>query len=181
VLVGGDPVIWITVGAGPYTPQYRADRIAERLHTIVRDRSISDPRVTITENEGSSELYVGPRLLMVVTPQDSRSLGVARASLGDPGQRPQARSVPSAPLAPATLMRSGVYGGAATLALAVSIWILFRVTLRIRNLVYHRWRQHGSLRVQNAEIVSANRIGQTIYLVVRIVRAVWCCCSSTST
>ena len=174
MLVGGDPVIWITVGAGPYTPQYRADRIAERLHTIVRDRSITDPTVTVTENEGSSELHVGPRLLMVVTPQDSRSLGVARASVAAQYARDLEAAIRSERLryAPATLMRSGVYGGAATLALAVSIWILFRVTLRIRNLVYHRWRQHGSLRVQNAEIVSANRVGQTIYLVVRIVRAV---------
>ena len=40
VLVGGDPIIWITVGAGPYPPQFRADRISQRLHEAIRDRSL---------------------------------------------------------------------------------------------------------------------------------------------
>ena len=31
VLVGGEPVIWVMAGAGPYTPQYRAERIRRRV------------------------------------------------------------------------------------------------------------------------------------------------------
>ena len=43
VLIGGEPVIWITAGVGQYTPQFRADRIGERAREIVHDRSISIP------------------------------------------------------------------------------------------------------------------------------------------
>src|SRR6185503_20889712 len=81
VLLGGDPIIWIMAGAGPYTTQVRADRISERVKSIARDRSISNPTVTVTENEGSSELRAGTRLLMVVTQQDARAVGAARALL----------------------------------------------------------------------------------------------------
>jgi hypothetical protein len=77
VLVGGEPTIWVP-GVGPYTPQFRADRIGQRLHEVIRDRSIRDPTVTVTENEGSSELRVGSRLLMVITQSDARSLGASR-------------------------------------------------------------------------------------------------------
>jgi hypothetical protein len=63
VLVEGETVLWITAGTGQYSPQFRAGRIAGRLEEIVHDRCISDPTVTITEGEGSSELRVGPRLL----------------------------------------------------------------------------------------------------------------------
>src|SRR5678815_3143418 len=41
VVLGGDPIIWIMAGAGPYTTQVRAERISERLKSIARDRSIS--------------------------------------------------------------------------------------------------------------------------------------------
>ena len=78
VLVGGEPTIWVTAGVGPYTPQFRADRIGQRLHEAIRDRSIRDPTVTVTESEGSSELRAGSRLLMVVTQSDARSLGASR-------------------------------------------------------------------------------------------------------
>ena len=78
--LGGEPVIWITTGAGPYTPQYRATRISQRLESIISDRSVHDPTVTVVETDGSSELRVGPHLVMVVTPQDAMSLG------GGPGQ-----------------------------------------------------------------------------------------------
>ena len=50
VLVGGDAIIWITTGAGPYTPQFRADRIGQRLRDAIRDRSLLDPTVTVVEN-----------------------------------------------------------------------------------------------------------------------------------
>ena len=59
VLVGGEAIIWITAGVGPYTPQFRADRISQRLRDAIRDRSQRDTTVTVVENEGSSELRSG--------------------------------------------------------------------------------------------------------------------------
>lgn len=71
VLIGGEAVIWVTTGIGPYTPQFRANRISQRLHEAVHDRNLRDPTVTVTETEGSSELRSGPRLLMVTSPTRS--------------------------------------------------------------------------------------------------------------
>ena len=50
VLIGGEPIIWITTGVGPYTPQFRADRISQRLQEAIHDRSLRDPTVTVTED-----------------------------------------------------------------------------------------------------------------------------------
>jgi small-conductance mechanosensitive channel len=174
VLLGGDPIIWIMAGAGPYTTQVRAGRIGERLQAIARDRSISNPTITITENEGSSELRAGTRLVMVVTQQDARAVGAARGSLATEYARQLEAAIRSERLryAPATLMRSGIYGGVATIALALAVWIVYRITRRIRNWVDRRWRQSASLRVQQAELMSADRIGHTIDLMVRTIRAV---------
>jgi len=73
--------VWIAVGSGPYSAQFRADRISQRLQDIVRDRSLRDPTVNVVEADGSSELRVGPRLIMAVTAADAKSIGAARASM----------------------------------------------------------------------------------------------------
>ena len=67
VVVGGEPIISIVASVGAYTPEQRAQRIGERLRTIIRDRSIPDLHIDIVESEGSSELRIGRQLVMVVT------------------------------------------------------------------------------------------------------------------
>ncbi|HXQ77070.1 MAG TPA: mechanosensitive ion channel domain-containing protein, partial [Gemmatimonadaceae bacterium] len=173
VLLSGEPVIWITTGAGPYTTQYRANRISQRLESIVRERSIQNPAVSVSESEGSSELRVGSHLVMVVTPQDAKSLGAARATIAAQYANELEAAIRAERIryAPGTLARSGIYGAVATTLLAAAVWLIFLITRWIRRQIDERWvRTHASLRVQQAEILSADRIGRTVGLIVRAVR-----------
>jgi small-conductance mechanosensitive channel len=175
VLIGGEPVIWLTVGAGPYTPQFRADRIGQRLHEAIRDRTLRDPTVTVTETEESSELRAGSRLLMVVTQLDARSLGASRPAIAAQYAREFESVIRAERLryAPATLIRSGVYGLFATLALAAVLWLIQRLTRAIHNSVEGwRARRSGALRLQQAEIISTDGIGRTIERAMGISRLV---------
>jgi small-conductance mechanosensitive channel len=134
VLIEGEPVLWITAGAGPYTTQFRAERISQRLSDVVRDRTIRDPTVTVVESDGSSELHVGPRLLMVVTPRDATSIGAARTVLAEQYARILETGIRNERLryAPATLLRSGAYGLVATVIFGVAVWIIVRITGALR-------------------------------------------------
>ena len=78
VLVGGEPIIWVSTGAGPYTPQFRANRIGQRLQEVIRDRSLQDPTVTVAESDSSSELRAGPHLLMGITRSRMREASAPR-------------------------------------------------------------------------------------------------------
>ena len=60
ILLSGAPVIAITTGVGPYSAQQRADRISARLEAILADRSIADPRVTLSDADDVTQLKVGP-------------------------------------------------------------------------------------------------------------------------
>lgn len=175
VLVGGEPVIWITTGAGPYSAQYRADRIAQRLQEVVRDRSIPDPTVRVIDNADSSELRAGPRLLMVVTAQDAASLGAPRAAIAQQYARDLEQAIRDERwrYAPSTLIRSGIYGLLATLAFAVMVWLIHRLTRWARGRVEHL-ASHGpaSLRALPADLISPDRIAGTIDRIVRVVRLV---------
>ena len=175
VLIGGETVIWVTTGAGPYTTKFRADRITQRLREIVRDRSLPDPSVRVTETEGSSELRVGSRLVMVVTQRDANNIGAARPALAQEYARQLEAAIRAERLryAPGTLIRSGVYGLLATLALGAVLWLIRRLTNSLRGRI-QRWQAQrlGSLRVQQAEIVSADSLGRAIDRTIRIARLV---------
>jgi small-conductance mechanosensitive channel len=165
VVIGGDTVIWVPTGRGMYTTRVRAARIAERVQEAVADRSLSDPTVTVVEAEGSSELRAGSRLLMVVTAQDARRIGAARASIAQHYAQELESAIRAERLrrAPATLLRSGLFGLAATVILAAVIWLIHRLTRWLRRQV-EEWRaaRGRALRVQDAEIVSADRLGRGI-------------------
>ena len=175
VLVGGETILWITAGAGPYTPQFRADRIGQRVRDAIRDRSLHDPTVTVLEHEGSSELRAGSRLLMVVTLQDAKNLGAARAVIAQQYARELERAIRSERLryAPATLIRSAVYTLLATLVLLAAVWLIRRLTQAIHRGA-NRWRaaRLGAIRLQQAELVSADRVGRAIERTIGLTRLV---------
>jgi small-conductance mechanosensitive channel len=168
VLVGGEPVIWITVGAGPYTTQFRADRISQRVRDVVRDRRILDPSVTVSEVDGSSELRVGQRLLMVVTQRDASNLGAARAAVAAEYARQLETAIRAERLryAPATLIRSGLYGLIATVAFAGVLWLVLRLTRSLRTRILG-WQAR-----RLGAIAAADGVGHAVDRTIRAFRFV---------
>jgi small-conductance mechanosensitive channel len=174
VVIGGEPVIVVTVGAGQYTTEVRASRIAARIHEVISDRTIGDPTVTVTDVEGSSELRAGSRLLMVVTAPDARSLGVARATLAETYARQIETVIRNERLrrAPGALLRSGISGLIATAAFVLIVWLILRLTRWLRG-GSGRWRT-GRLvaQVENTGIVPADWVGRGIDKTLRLTRLI---------
>jgi small-conductance mechanosensitive channel len=173
VLISGEPVIWIPTGAGQYTPAVRAAGIAARLEEAIADRSVSNPAVTVVDIEDSSEVRMGPRLLMIVTAMDAKRLGAARATLAQFVAQQFEKTIRNERLrrAPGALIRSGSYGLVATVVFAILVWLIVRATRWFRQRA-ERWRagRLSAVRVQDAEIVSSDRIGEAIDHTFRLVR-----------
>lgn len=140
VLLGGEPVVWISAGSSQYPPEARAARITARLEEIVHDRAIRDPAVAVTPAADSFELRVQGRLLMVVTPRDGEILGVLPASLAQESARAFEAAIRAERLryAPATLTRSAWQAALALLGLAAVLWLMHRV-LRWARIRFERW------------------------------------------
>jgi small-conductance mechanosensitive channel len=175
VLLGGEPVIWIASNAGPYTAQVRAERITERLEGIVHDATIRNPQVTVIDSEASSELRVQHRVLMVVTARDAQVMGVGRSALAAETARVVEAAIRAERLryAPETLIRSGMYGLIATVALALSLWFIVFLTRWLQRPIA-RWRTRllDSTRLQQTEIVSTERLTKGIDRSIGFVRVV---------
>jgi small-conductance mechanosensitive channel len=165
VVVGGTPVVWVPTGAGPYTPQFRADRISRRLYDAIHDRTLPDPTITVVESEGSSELRAGSRLLMVITPQDARALGAPRAAVAQQYARELEAAIREERqrYAPSALVRAAVRAAIATLILVAVLWLIRRLTRWLRHAINQfRRRRPQAIRVQKVELVSAKRLTQLI-------------------
>ena len=175
VMVGDTPAIWITAGVGPYAPDVRAKRISDRIAAIIRDRSVRDLTLTVTEVEASSELRVGTRLLMVVTQRDAAAIGVGRASLAQQlsSELETAMRAERARYAPGTLVRSGIYALVATIILIAAFWLTIRVTRSLRNLVARGIESRSeSLRAMQEEMLADDTIGRGLTAATRAVRVV---------
>ena len=174
VVVGGEPIISIVASVGAYTPEQRAQRIGERLRTIIRDRSIPDLHIDIVESEGSSELRIGRQLVMVVTKFDAAAAGAARERVAQEYARAleAAVRIERSRFEPATLIRSGVYSVAATLILAAILWLVAKVSLGLHSRVQNS-RLAAAQKLQKLQIVSTDRITRTIHQVITATRVVF--------
>jgi len=173
VFLAGEPVIWITAGAGPYAPRFRAERISGRLEEVVHDRSLRDVSITVTDVDDSSELRVGPRLLMVVTARDAASVGGARTTLARQYARDLENAIRQDRLryAPATLLRSTIYAALATLAFLAVLWVIRRVARILRAIIARRVVASGTkLRVISGEWLSPGGVARTARVVIRALR-----------
>jgi small-conductance mechanosensitive channel len=175
VLVGGEPILWITAGTGPYTTEFRAGRISGRLDGIVRDRALRTATVVVTEVDGSSELRVGSQLVMVVTQRDAASLGTSRASLAQQYARVFEEAIRAERLryAPATLIRSGILGLLATLVFAVTVWTIVRLTRALRRPLTARLASRTTaLDVLQEEVLAGGRLTRLLTRTILAVRIV---------
>ena len=174
VLLGGEPVLWITAGSGPYTPEFRANRTSNRLAEAIRDRALRDPTVSVVEIEGASELRAGSHLLIVVTARDAASLGVPRTTLAQQYARMLEEAIREERLryAPGTLVRSGIYGLVATLLFAGVAWAIVRLTTVIHRVLGRLLAPRaGALRDLHAEVLAGARLDRTARRVVFVGRA----------
>ena len=177
VELGGVPVVWITAGAGPYSTEFRADRISQRLKGIVRDRTIPDPTVTVTEADDSSELRVG------TPPADGRH----PAGCPQPGRgaRRRLRSStlaswrrPSAPSGCATRrQRSSVHASTAVIATLVLCLVVWRDSAGgALDQSSHRTASRqpaGSLRVHSRRrLLAPGHLGRAVDRSLRAVRLI---------
>jgi small-conductance mechanosensitive channel len=175
VLLDDVPIVWVPTGVGPYSAQARAERITRRVEEVIRDRSIKDLTVTVTEAQGSSELRVGTRLLMVVTQNDAAVLGVSRASLAQQFSTEFQTALQRERLryAPGTLIRSAAYAFVATMLFILAIWITRRLTRALHRVILRGVEARSeSLRAIQAEMLADDRIGRGLTAAMRALRVV---------
>lgn len=174
VVLGRDTVLYVHGHLGPYGEAQRAREISARLEDLSRRLRSGKDSLRVVEAEGQVLIAAGETAVMAVLPSDAAALGA--------GVSRQEAGVQYIALLDAALERTsleyrveritgGVFRAIITVGVAVLLgWLLVWVFRRVVGLI-ERLRASGrlpTLRIQQLELLSSDRIASGLMLVVRL-------------
>lgn len=153
-------------GVQAYPAEKRAAHIRERIETYAANPALSSRDVAVTEVNAGSQIAAGDRLLMIVIDEDAHLEQAGRQTVA----RIYARRIGEAidtyrhDRTSDYLLRSVAYVLAATLALAVFLWLGRRAIRRIDAALDGRVKaQLAGLETRSMRIVSATHLWNTLH------------------
>ena len=172
MVFGTDTLFQLYERLGPFSAADRAAGVTLRLRQMATSLDRADT-ISVTDRGTYSELALRDVILMTVLDGDAAPTGLVRSALA---QR-YALRIRSAALQAAqhissrALLLDAAYAAAATVVLALSLWLISlgvrRLKLRIEALQRLRFT---ALRIQDFELLSAGRLSTLLSGIIRVVR-----------
>ena len=173
VVLGGDTLFHVTKALGPFTAEQRAEAVRARLVELARNPFARIDSVYVVEVEGRSDIHVGDVVILTVTDGDAAPFGLARPLVAE--ARAEVIRTALERTSFSSNLRTVVVGlfltTLATIALALLVRMLSALFTRARRMV-DVWKRSrfGAVRLQNLEVISADRIGAVLGGIVTLVR-----------
>lgn len=173
VVFARDTLFSIQTRIGAFSPADRARALQERMARLADDPLVKFDSVTVSESETSSDLIAGNVVLLSVTDADARAAGQARQALALAWGRAIAQAMRSESFwASAKIIVLGaLLTVLATGVLILILKVLGRVLRRVQRLIFG-WKgtRLRPLRIQNVEILSAERLARQLVGATRVIR-----------
>jgi small-conductance mechanosensitive channel len=175
VVVFGDTLFHVYTALGPFTAADRAAATRARLQELARDPLLRLDDLVLVEADGRTDVMLGEQVLTTVTEAEALLLGVPRTAAAQ--ARADAIAGALQRTAFGVTVRAALLGllytALATAALLFLLRLVNHVFPRLQRLV-RRWQRTRlrSLRVQNLEVISADRIGRLVGGAITLVRLV---------
>ncbi|MDD4050512.1 MAG: mechanosensitive ion channel family protein [candidate division Zixibacteria bacterium] len=175
IVVDSDTLFFVSARVFSFSPEDRARTINEKLRRIVEDRSLNPDSIVIQETEAGSEIMVGEVIVMTVTEMDAGAAGMDRKALAETILSRIRSTVTAAREQHSlkNLVMAGVYTVATVIVLVVLLWGMRRLfTLLYTKLRGWQGSRIRTLKVQNLEILSAERATNALIRLSRLLRFV---------
>ena len=173
VRLEGHTLFRIRTRLGPFSPKERARVADSRLLAIAKDRDVSVEDITLAPSANETNIISGDQIIATVSDEDAR---VAKSTRND-----LAAAYLTSIRAAITRRRddyswrnisiSVLYSLVATLALVLILWGLQRLFPALYRSVETRRGRLGSVHVQRAELISAERVAQLLRRGITALRA----------
>ena len=177
VVLGGEELLRVQVGVGAFSPQDRADAVTQRLVAIAADASIKPTDIQVREAAQTTNVVNaanGDRILITVTDADARAADQPRQLLANNYRDSvrqgveQYRQERQPEYLRQGLIKTAWTTGLFVLGLLAIRYIYPRIIGRIRRV---RQRYIQSLRINNFELIAADRLTQMLLVVTKIIQA----------
>ncbi len=176
IVVRGDTLFRIFGRLGPIDADARAAAITARLDSIARTYQSDQDSLHVIEIDGDVIVMAGDRAIMAVLPADAARAGVSRQALAAE-YIDQLSRVLSSTAFRWQLREFGIGLLKTVLTLLVSgalLWLLrglYERLLRLVNFLRHS-KRIPSIKLQQLEVISADKIADALLLLIKIVRGV---------
>ena len=175
VVIGTDTVLVIATPLGPFSAADRAAAVRERLLRLLRDPFIRPDSLNVVRHAEGSDLRLGSLVITTVTDGDAAVVGLSRDSLAALTRASLTRQLRQTSLA--TNLRALGLGVLYTLLATLLLWgalrLLYRGLRKLNRLVrLSRGARIRGLRIQQLELLSAERIVDALTTGIALVRVV---------
>ncbi|HQQ76169.1 MAG TPA: mechanosensitive ion channel [Thermoanaerobaculia bacterium] len=173
VVLDGKTLFLVTERLGPFGPQERATAAAERIQALARDRFAGDLELKLTDNETTTDVFAGERVVVTVSDSDAAAAGIGRHELAAGRAQAIERAVNAArrEIGLKSLVVDGLWAFLATAVLVLLFYGLKKATpAALERLESWRGTRIPAIRIQRLEFVSAARVTDGMKLVVRALR-----------
>ncbi len=175
VIVRKDTLFYIHGDLGPFSPAERAAALSRRIEDLARDPLAKGADVRVVDTAGVTDIRLGDVVVMTVTERDAVESGFPRIQVAQQYAL-QIQEAVRAGEAGASL-KSILLGVLWTILATAVLVVLFRIFNWVFPRLYQKlesWRgtRIPSLRIQKLELLSANRLTDTLIGTARILRIV---------
>jgi small-conductance mechanosensitive channel len=160
-------------GVLSFPAEARAAAISRRIHELSKDVLFKPESMSIADSENTTDIMAGDLIVMSVTDQDARLAQKSRDDLaGDYAQRIRSALIAlRKQYSLKSILLGALYAGIATLVLILIFRILGGAFRRVyKTLESWRGTRIRSLRIQNFELLPANRITDIAVGVAKLLR-----------
>lgn len=178
VKLGDRVVLYVRQGIRAFTAAERADRLSQKLRQLADDPSIAPFKVTVDETGVSSDLLVGPEVLVSVFDTDARDFaGKTRHDVAVEGARLIEEAVAQyrEERAPESLAIDAAKAAAGLLAAVVFLFLFQRVFRKARQFVLERaGRELEKVESKTGRMIRVEQLRWPLLVLLRAVQAmVW--------
>ncbi|HRP68865.1 MAG TPA: mechanosensitive ion channel [Turneriella sp.] len=175
VVVGGKEYFRIFSDDGPYTAAERAQIIGEKLSKILNNENPDPALLRAERDKDESRLFYDKTQLCVITANDAAIQKKSRYAIEQEYLKMLGEGIKTRKQSfdLNSLIRGAGFSLIATLGLALLIKLLFYGIRKLSGLI-DSWRNTriGTLKIQNVELLSADRITDIVLALLRFVRFV---------
>lgn len=161
VSLKGQPLFSIGEGVLSFTPADRARAISGRIASLAKDTLLRLDSIAAIDNEATTDIVAGDKVIMTVTDSDARAEGISRQKLADKfvGKIRAAIANYNSEYSTDSLLLGGLYALVTTLVFILIIVFIKRFSPRfVARIESWRGTRIRSIRFQSIEIFREERI-----------------------
>jgi len=173
VAVRGQTLFFVRERVLSFTPEDRAQAIANRIESIYRDPFARFDSIAVVEGEGATEIVAGDRVIMTVTARDARAAGTTSSELAAEYAAVIQQTLIA--LHQRYSLESVLLAALYSLLTAVGLALVLFAMGRLFPAVYKKldaWRDKRipALRIQRFTLASSSRVTEGLIWLARVLR-----------